>query len=408
MDVILDSNVYLSDVRMESIRFKNLFDYLRRTKSSLVFPMLVVEETVSKYRSQLEAQTKKARKEVEQLNRLLIGKDDRIRIDIQSRYAVRQMRQKFRAPAKGVSVRFHAKTAEIDVSEVFMRGVKRRRPASDDGEELRDVIIWMIVLQFAKTENKPVAFISADNGFWADAEVHEHIRSDIEGSKVDVSIFRTIDDFVKASAPAPTSVDSEAVSKFFDISTLSETILAATRKALPVGKLGFRPIAMRNTRLQAPTLSAGTLYEIDADTKLAELSYDFLVVADWEFREPSFQSGGMFSGIESHFPSPLALRGGIPLSALVRPNLEWLSSRFVPRYAESYGAPLSSPAQPERIVTKTYAISAKAQISVRLVKGALSEAELDGVEVTAVEEAVRPPLAAASNESQGEQMKGAS
>jgi hypothetical protein len=36
MDIILDSNVYLSDIRMESIRFKNLFDYLRRTRSLLV------------------------------------------------------------------------------------------------------------------------------------------------------------------------------------------------------------------------------------------------------------------------------------------------------------------------------------------------------------------------------------
>jgi hypothetical protein len=60
MDVILDSNVYLSDARMESIRFKNLFDYLRRPKSSLVLPMLVVEESIGKYRSLLGAYQKGA------------------------------------------------------------------------------------------------------------------------------------------------------------------------------------------------------------------------------------------------------------------------------------------------------------------------------------------------------------
>jgi hypothetical protein len=43
MDVILDSNAYPSDIRMESIKFKNLFDYLRRTQSSLVLPRLVRE-----------------------------------------------------------------------------------------------------------------------------------------------------------------------------------------------------------------------------------------------------------------------------------------------------------------------------------------------------------------------------
>jgi hypothetical protein len=45
------------------------------------------------------------------------------------------------------------------VQEVFMRGIHRIRPASDDGEELRDVILWLWVLEYANTIS-PVTFIS--------------------------------------------------------------------------------------------------------------------------------------------------------------------------------------------------------------------------------------------------------
>src|SRR5712672_81844 len=108
MDVLLDSNAYLSDIRMESIRFKNLFDYLRRTKCSLVLPRLVREETIAKYRHLLEVQAKKTAQAVEQLNRLIIDKGSQIHVpDPDSKYAARKLRAKFVNLAKAGSVRYY-------------------------------------------------------------------------------------------------------------------------------------------------------------------------------------------------------------------------------------------------------------------------------------------------------------
>jgi hypothetical protein len=101
-----------------------------------------------------------------------------------------------------VSLRYYPDTNGVDISEGFLRGVNRRRPANSEGEELRDVIIWLIALQYAETEKKSVALVTADGGFWNDTQVHDHILEDIKNRKVDVSVFRSVEDFVKASAPA--------------------------------------------------------------------------------------------------------------------------------------------------------------------------------------------------------------
>ena len=56
MDIILDSNVYLSDIRLQSNRFANFFDYVRRTRSSIILPALVRDEVAQKHREKLTAQ----------------------------------------------------------------------------------------------------------------------------------------------------------------------------------------------------------------------------------------------------------------------------------------------------------------------------------------------------------------
>jgi hypothetical protein len=382
MDVILDSNAYLSDIRMESIKFKNLFDYLRRTKSSLVVPRLVREETVAKYKSLLEAQTKKTDQAVDQLNRLIIDKASRISFSTpEPKYEVRDLRKKFRAPAKGISVRYYPDTSGIDVSDVFLRGVKRRRPSSSTGEELRDVIVWLVTLQFAEQEKTGVALVTADKGFWNGTEVHEHIRQDIETRKVKVSLFHTIDDFIRSSAPAPVAVDAEAVSHFFDVRRISDAILAAASKVASTSKRIFwQQFSVKTAKLETAALSSGTLYQIDADTKLAELVYDLIILAELAVVNRSYfgatATGGSspaaaFGNLFSSVPAPLP-------SLLLRTQAPYFSSLGSLRYQQQV--------EPEETTTlENYTISAKALVSVRLVESHAVETELDDLEILKAE-----------------------
>jgi hypothetical protein len=44
--------------------------------------------------------------------------------------------------------------------DVALRGINRLKPASANGEQLRDVLLWMLVLEYAKESRFGVAFIS--------------------------------------------------------------------------------------------------------------------------------------------------------------------------------------------------------------------------------------------------------
>jgi len=383
MDVMLDSNGYLSDLRMESIGFKNLFDYLRRTKCSLVLPRLVREETVAKYRHLVDVQGKKAAQAIKELNRLIVNKNSQIHFSPpKSIHAARALRDKFGEVVKAGVVRYYDDVSGVDVNDVFLRGVKRRRPANNNGEELRDVIIWLIALQYADREKKQVALISNDGGFWNDAEIHEHLKQDIAERKVNISLFRNIDDFIKSSAPEPKSVDEAYASKAFDVANLTDEIIATTKKALGTWKRLFQPFSIRFAKLESAKFTSGTVYEIDAETQFAEFSYELFITAHLAFTEQTF------AGVNVSMGSLLFGAGTVPRIPLpLLGNDLSVANRMYPSgLGLGFGKTAFSPPQELRTVVKTYAVSASAQVFVRLVKGKPSEVEVNRVEINKAEE----------------------
>jgi len=295
MDIILDSNMYLSDIRMDSIRFKNLFDYLRRTRSLLVIPRLVREEVVAGYVRMLEQQTKKTMESIRAFNRLALTSSDEISIrSPELKYKVRDLRKKLRAPAKKITPLLYTDVSGIDVNEIFLRGIKRKRPASDVGEELRDVILWLVVLKYANSEHKDVAFITADKGFWSAEEVHDHIAQDIAKCAGQVALFRTIEDFIRSRSPTSKSIDQAEVSTFFDIHLAAEGITNRATEALSSWSGRYRGFVaygtVRSARLTSADLLEATLYEITPNASVAELSYAITVVAEIDSPREDFST----------------------------------------------------------------------------------------------------------------------
>ena len=171
MNVILDSNVYVSDYRMENISFKNLFDYLKRTGDTLVLLRIVREEVVAHFARDL----KKRGKEVAEAwrgYRALHFPDkfpEFTKPDIANQKKL--LRDRLMKPSDAIVVTYHADTTRISIDDVFIRGIHRIPPANGNGEELRDVIVWLSTLDYAKTSNSSVAFITDDSGFWVNDDV---------------------------------------------------------------------------------------------------------------------------------------------------------------------------------------------------------------------------------------------
>src|SRR6266566_8913458 len=172
MDVVLDSNAYVSNYRMENISFKNLFDYLEKTGSSLVLLRIVEEEVVAKFGRALKKRSKEAAEAWREYRPLHFPEQlpAFVKPDIEDQKE--QLRAKLINPAAGVKLVHVADSSNMSIADVYMRGVLRMRPARDDGEELRDVIVWLGALDYANKSKRDVAFISDDSGFWLGDAVH--------------------------------------------------------------------------------------------------------------------------------------------------------------------------------------------------------------------------------------------
>jgi hypothetical protein len=384
MDVILDSNVLLSDIRMESIKFQNLFDYLRRTGSHLVIPRLVREEVLAKHSRLLTTCSKKAEQAIRELNRLAVGVSSKIEFHPPSpATARRSFRKKLSQPAPRIKTIIYSDVENVDVNDVFLRGVRRQRPASEAGEELRDVIIWLIVLQYAKSTGRQVAFISNDDGFWDSDSVHSQILEDITSEKINICLFRTIEDFVKSSAPSPTLLDATQVSSLLkfkpNMEAIKEAAKAALRKRTQGTVVAFEVASFK--------FSNGVLYEVGKNSQYAELTYDLTARA--HIQEIAFMSSQpVFGGI---FDEPTFAPGvfSVPISNK-------------PSFFKGIGAPIVFNAlAPAPIIgrsfsegiptTKAVVFHAGTTIFVRLAEESPTDFEIDQVNILSLSATDSPP-----------------
>src|SRR5207249_10713138 len=140
MDVVLDSNAYVSNYRMENISFKNLFDYLEKTGSSLVLLRIVEEEVVAKFGRALKKRSKEAAEAWREYRPLHFPEQlpAFVKPDIEDQKE--QLRAKLINPAAGVKLVHVADSRSMSIAEAYMRGILRMGPARDERDEPRDVL----------------------------------------------------------------------------------------------------------------------------------------------------------------------------------------------------------------------------------------------------------------------------
>ncbi len=100
------------------------------------------------------------------------------------------------------------------LKEIVHRAAWRKKPITPKGEEFRDALLWLMVLDFASTtEDKRVVFISDDSVFGSDgaktrgesgeekkAEMHHELRDEAKEREVQVLYFRSVNDFNKTTS----------------------------------------------------------------------------------------------------------------------------------------------------------------------------------------------------------------
>src|SRR5207245_9242089 len=146
MDVVLDASIFLQSLFgrggdfLQTNQFVELFMYLRRTNSRFVIPMLTFYEVVERYRDRLNETMKAARDSWSDLQRVSISPLGHFNEPLVA-HEINELRRRLRNPARGFRSTLYPDYGGVDVKEVVGRGIRRVRPASAKGEELRDVVL---------------------------------------------------------------------------------------------------------------------------------------------------------------------------------------------------------------------------------------------------------------------------
>jgi PIN domain-containing protein len=271
VDVILDTNIFYSLLLahgaefITSSRFADLMTYLRRTASNLVIPAVVLEEFSRKYSDLVADSYKKSRDTWESLNRSLV-KPLPYLVTVDPPLEFEKIKLELLNPGKGVHVTVFDNYACVPVEDVVMRGIHRIRPASPKGEELRDVVIWFMVLEYAKA--KEIAFISDDGTFASENNLHPDLEKDLTDRNVRVNFFTSIPQFIKAKAlTAKEITDTELVS-FVQSPEMQEMI-----RDYVVGRILRGSKKITKAEIGAAQLMMGSKYEIAADSIYIEAKF---------------------------------------------------------------------------------------------------------------------------------------
>lgn len=268
MNVILDSNVYISDYRMESISFKNLFDYLKRTGDAIVLLGIVKEEVIAHFGRDLKKKANEVEKawKAYRLLRFPNKLPEFTKPDIADQQNL--LSQRLMKPSEAVASEYYADTTKVSVDEIARRGVHRIPPANDNGEELRDVIVWLSSLDYAKTKNREVAFITNDSGFWVNDVVRPEIQEDIQNAGVIIRPYQSIGRFVEENSPPATVVEEKWAYEIFPEFNESVTAAAesAIRSTMPYAYIG-------SVSITSVDFKEGTRFEVAPDVQVAELLF---------------------------------------------------------------------------------------------------------------------------------------
>jgi hypothetical protein len=190
MNVITDTNS-LRGAGLDSPAMKALAEYLRRTRSALVVSVVVREELLSQRLRQLQRAVRAVDSAVKDLKMLVPGLTLEVPV-VDEAAVVEALRKKLTILADVVEF---VENIPDDLPEMVRRLAGRIPPASSEGEEARDVLLWLTTKRLCKTQK--VALLTGDKTFYQGDVLHPELAAEVTGAEGSLEVFHKVDDFLR-------------------------------------------------------------------------------------------------------------------------------------------------------------------------------------------------------------------
>jgi hypothetical protein len=201
MDIILDSNVFRADFTLRSKDIDILLDYLKKTKSYIVLPQIIIDEVKHLYSEELLNRVSVLQNSIKNLSITLVDefkfKSPEIDISLElKRYEL--FLQKRLIISKNRIIPYK----DAFLKEAVYREINRIKPARKDGQGFRDILIWLTAVEYCETRgrHKQLIFISNNTADFASDDkntLHEKLNNECLSRNIKIQYYSSLRKFIE-------------------------------------------------------------------------------------------------------------------------------------------------------------------------------------------------------------------
>ncbi len=220
MDIVIDTNILRRDLKLNDKNYDILLDYLEKTSSKVLLPKIVLEETIGLYERLFEERIEEYEKSLVKLNGTLIN--ERIEPKIIAKDTEKNAYKEHLISKLKISAESIISYKNEYLEDLVSRAIQRKKPLDGKGQQFRDGILWLTLLDIAKSvPEKRIIFISDNPTDFGDKEVNKlasELKNEAEKNGVEINYFRTLSDFAKEHASKLSFVSSDWIKNNIDLS----------------------------------------------------------------------------------------------------------------------------------------------------------------------------------------------
>jgi predicted nucleic acid-binding protein len=224
--IVLDSNILIQDVHLRSEKMALLLSYVERTDSAIVIPDIVLKEVEGHFYRYLQKQLSHLDEilsiaEVCNEARPALVLPD---VDEMVRNYMDRLRKRYKLQKSNIP-----KASPGQLDELVDRAVKRRKPFNANGQQFRDALIWLCVLELGDPTcpRSDVSFISTNTSDFADRgdKLHSELAREAEGANLALDYFPSLDAFLAAHAEPIAYITDELINRIVPKEKLEEQVI---------------------------------------------------------------------------------------------------------------------------------------------------------------------------------------
>jgi len=225
MDIIIDTNILRRDLKLKDKNFDILLDYLEKTNSNVILPQIVFEETIGLYERLINERIEDYKKNLIKLNGTLVNtritENNSIDIHLEKETYKELLKTKLKLTNDSI---IPYKNEYLE--ELVNRAINRIKPLDGKGQQFRDGLLWLTILDIANlTDEKRIIFISDNPTDFADKGANKlalELKNEADNKGVEINYYRTISDFVKEHAIKLSFVTMEWIENNLDFTQIED------------------------------------------------------------------------------------------------------------------------------------------------------------------------------------------